>query len=50
MTPDQIELVKTTWAQVLPIQEQAATLTYGIVATVMKEATGKAAVAGGQAG
>ncbi len=29
MTPDQIALVKTTWAQVLPIQETAAGLFYG---------------------
>ena len=29
MTPDQIALVKATWAQVLPIQETAAGLFYG---------------------
>lgn len=29
MTPDQITLVKTTWAQVLPIQDTAARLFYG---------------------
>jgi len=29
MTPQQIERVKSTWAQVLPIQDQAAKLFYG---------------------
>jgi len=29
MTPDQVHLVKSTWAQVLPIQDQAAELFYG---------------------
>ncbi|TGD71764.1 hemin receptor [Mangrovimicrobium sediminis] len=29
MTPEQINLVKTTWAQVVPISEQAAELFYG---------------------
>ncbi|TJY58173.1 hemin receptor [Sinimarinibacterium sp. CAU 1509] len=28
MTPTQVALVKSTWAQVLPIQDQAATLFY----------------------
>lgn len=29
MTPEQITLVKTTWAQVVPIKEKAAELFYG---------------------
>lgn len=29
MTPEQVTLVKTTWAQVLPIKEKAAELFYG---------------------
>jgi hemoglobin-like flavoprotein len=29
MTPRQVELVQTTWAQVVPISEQAAALFYG---------------------
>ncbi len=29
MTPEQINLVKSTWAQVVPISEQAAELFYG---------------------
>ena len=29
MTPEQIALVKSTWTQVLPIQDQAASLFYG---------------------
>jgi len=29
MTPQQITLVKTTWAQVVPIKEKAAELFYG---------------------
>ena len=29
MTPEQIELVKSSWAKVLPISEQAAELFYG---------------------